>query len=205
KDEAWQTLTKAEQEWLSNMQESMKALFNEVMVDGDQSVIGRNRFGGNLTKLDLYNQQNSFEWFDGFIPRASITQNEVRWGFRKQLGTGKITNAIKERASEWIRRNLSYYYEEHVDNIDSKFQFGIPVRFLGSGKFTHNPEIHSENLHSVYNGFMQHFNNKKQYDTLYALGDSIKGLFDTVKDAQGNPLLKGASDFLGAAMYRNLI
>lgn len=198
-DPEWKTLTKAEQEWLKYMQDTMKNTFNEVMVNGPEAKIGF-RNGQVVNKLDVYNLDNrNFKWHDDFIPRVSITRNEVKWRLKKNLNW----DTIKDSVNDWFARAFSMYYEEHVDGHFDKNQYGIPARFLGSGKFEHNPDIHSSDLEHTFKTFMQHYINKKHYDSTYALGDSVKQ-YMLLEDENNNPIMQNSAEFLEYHMRRNL-
>lgn len=198
KDKEWQNLTSAEQEWLKYMQSTMKNIFNEVMVTGPEARIG-SKNGKPMTKLDVYNLERNFQWTDDFIPRVSITKSEIRYRTLKNFDL----KAVKDYVNDWAARTFSMYYEEHVDGYYDKSQYGIPVRFLGSGRYQHNPDIHSANLEHTFKTFMQHYINKKHYDSTYAIGDSVKQYL-ALQDGSGNKVLQNSSDFIEYHMSRNL-
>lgn len=198
KDAEWKNLTSAEQEWLSYMQDTMKNTFNEVMVSGPEARIA-SKNGKPMTKLDIYNLEKNFQWSDDFIPRVSVTKSEVRYRTLKNFNL----NAVKDYVNDWAARAFSMYYEEHVDGYYDKTQYGIPVRFLGSGRYQHNPDIHSSNLEHTFKSFMQHYINKKHYDSTYAIGDSVKQYL-ALQDGSGNKILQNSSEFIEYHMSRNL-
>lgn len=198
-DAEWKNLTPAEQKWLTFMQDTMKNTFNEVMISGPEAKVGY-RNGQVLNKLDVYNLGNrNFQWHDDFIPRVSVTRNEVLFRSKRNFGWESIKNSV----SDWVARSFSMYYEEHVDGHFDKNQYGIPVRFLGSGKFQHNPDIHSSDLEHTFKTFMQHYINKKHYDSTYALGDSVRQ-YMLLEDETNNPTMKNSAEFLEYHMMRNL-
>ena len=195
-DPEWKSLTAAEKDFISFIQTTMGDTFQKVMVNGENSVIGAYN-GKPLTKLDLYNRENSFKWSKGFIPKVSILREEVLFDVK----SGKRSKG--SAAKDWLARNYSMYYEEHVDGAFTESKYGLPVRFLGSGRFSHNPDIHSENLEHVFKTFMGHYINKKHYDTVYSLGESVKQYMRT-SDHNGNPILKETAEFLESHIERNL-
>lgn len=197
-DPEWNNLTENEKNLLKFMQDKMKSTFEEVMVSGPAATIAYQN-GRPLSKLDIYRREHSFSWTEGFIPRVSITNQEVNF----KVFSDPSAKNIKGFAKDWVKRHVSLYYEEHVDGDYNEKQYGLPVRYLGSGQFQHNPEIHSENLEHVFKSFMQHYTNKKHYDTVYSLGDSIKQYIDV--KSKNIPVLDDTVKFLENHMKRHLL
>lgn len=200
KDSGWNSLTASEKDLVEFMRSNMKEVFDHVMVSGPNAVV-YNRNGKDYTKLNVYNDSvgAGFKMTNSFIPKMAITSSEVRWNATKNGLEG-----TKQFVKHELAKRFSMFYEENVEGENQK-QYGIPVKFLGTGSSIHNPDIHTSNLEVAFKGFMQHMVNKKHYDTVYALGDSVKGFLELQRDAQGNLINKNAAEFVGYHMHRNLI
>lgn len=200
KNEEWNKLTNNEKELVTYMRTQMTDIFNHVLVSGPNAVIS-NTNGKNRTKLDVYNKElgAGFKMTDDFIPKRSITDSEVKWAAKKE----GLTGIVKYLKHEKLKR-LSMFYEQNVEG-NNQNMYGIPVKYLGSGSSYHNPDIHTSNLEIAFKDYMQHMVNKKHYDQVYALGDSVKNFLEIQTDKNGNKINSNAAEFLGYHMQRNLI
>lgn len=199
-DPGWTALTAAEKDLVLYMRTKMQEVFNHVMVDGPSAVVSNHK-GRNRTKLDIYNDnaKSAFKMTDSFIPKMAITSSEVKWNMMRN-GLPGVGNFLKHEYT----KHMTMFYEDMVEG-DNQNHYGIPVKFLGSGTSIHKADIHTSNLEVAFKGFMQHMINKKHYDSVYAIGDSVKGYLALQKDAQGNDINAKAADFVGYHMHRNLI
>lgn len=199
-DPGWSTLTAEEKDLVVYMRTNMREVFEKVMLNGSNAVV-YNRNGKNYTKLDVYNDSigAGFKMTNSFIPKMAITSSEVRWNATKNGLEG-----TKQYVKHEVAKRFSMFYEENVEG-ENQQQYGIPVKYLGTGSSIHNPDIHTSNLEIAFKGYMQHMINKEHYDTVYALGDSVKGFLELQRDASGNLINKNAAEFVGYHMHRNLV
>lgn len=199
-DPEWQTLTAKEQDLLKFMQESIKEVYNHVMVSGPNAVVSTARSGKNITKQDLYNEKRSaFKMTDSFIPKIPITSSEIRWNALKNGLPGTV-----EFVKRALINNLTQFNEQHVTG-ENQQNYGIPAMYLGTGSTPFNPEIHSSNLELAYETFMDHMLQKKHYDSVYALGDVVKTILNDATDENNNPIARNAANLLNKDIELNLL
>lgn len=194
KDPGWSALSAEEKNLVVFMRDKMKEVFDQVLVNGPNAIISSEN-GKDRTKLDIYNKSlgADFKWTPSFIPKVRITASEVRWQATKNGWSG-----AKNYMKHAIANRMSMFYEENIEG-ENQLQYGIPVKYIGSKSDIHNPDLNTSNLEVAFKTYMQHMINKKHYDTVYALGDSIKGYLAMQKTNEN------ASEFVGYHMHRNLI
>jgi len=199
-DDQWKNLTQAQKDLVIFMRTHMKNIFNEVLVSGPGAVIDEIN-GVPRTKLSIYNQNagGNFQMSNSFIPKVGITSSELKF----QAISGGV-DAIKKYLKHQVAKRLSMFYEEN-ETGDLDKQYGIPIKYIGSSNKPHNPDIHTSNLELAFKTYMQHMINKKYYDSVYALGNSVKGFLQLQTDVHNNPINENSAKFLEYHMTRNLV
>lgn len=200
--EKWAALTPAQQKLSTYMRSEMKDIFDEVMVSGNQAIVGSRENGQPMTKLDLYNKSRrgaNFKYEPDFVPRVAITQEEVAQQALKQ-GLPGVGNLVKDQ----FLRKFTDFFENNMEGYNQK-DYGLPVRFLGNGNTYVSPESYSMNLELGFERYMEQMIRKKHLDGTYMYGQAVKGILENANDAEGNPAFKQTAGFLDYHMKNILI